>query len=126
MPNVVDIVNEYWRLMGTNEFQSVGAVLAPEFTLEWPQSGEVIRGSENFSRINSEYPAHGPWSFAIDRLVYSESEAVTDVTVTDSVVVARAVSFFYVNDGKIHRIVEYWPDPFPAPANRSHFVEMSV
>lgn len=38
------IVGEFWRLMGTNDFYAVSAVLAPEFTLDWPQSGERIRG----------------------------------------------------------------------------------
>ena len=42
---------------------------------------------------------------------------------TDGVLVARAVSFFIVAHGKITRMVEYWPEPFPAPAKRAHLVE---
>ena len=123
MSNTIEIVTEYWRLMGTNDFNSVGAILAPEFTLEWPQSRELILGSDNFVRINAEYPAHGRWVFSINRLVGGMSEAVSDVTVTDGVLVARAVSFFTVAHGKITRMVEYWPEPFPPPANRAHLVE---
>ena len=42
----VEVVREVWRLMASNDFGSVAAVLAPEFVLEWPQSGERIRGAE--------------------------------------------------------------------------------
>jgi hypothetical protein len=33
----VDVVRHFWRLMATNDFQSVGAVLAPDYLLEWLQ-----------------------------------------------------------------------------------------
>jgi hypothetical protein len=91
--------------------------------LEWPQSGERIRGAANFARMNQEYPAHGAWRFAINRLVGSDGEAVTDVSVTDGVQVARAISFFTIKSGKITRLVEFWPEPYPAPAGRAHLVE---
>jgi ketosteroid isomerase-like protein len=109
--------------MATNDFHAVAAVLAPEFVLEWPQSRERIRGAARFARMNAEYPAHGPWSFTIHRLVGGESEAVSDVTVTDGVQTARAISFFEVRAGQITRLVEYWPEPYEAPAHRAHLVE---
>lgn len=118
-----EIVREFWRLMATNDFHAVAAVLAPDFVLEWPQSGERIRGAERFARLNAEYPAHGPWRFSINRLVGGESEAVSDVNVTDGMQEARAISFFTVDQGKISRIVEFWPDPFAPRANRAHLVE---
>jgi hypothetical protein len=109
--------------MATNDFQSVASVLAPEFVLEWPQSNERIRGAERFARMNREYPAHGPWQFTINRLIGGDSEAVSDVTVTDGVQLARAISFFTVAAGKITRLVEFWPEPYAAPGNRAHLVE---
>jgi len=35
----------------------------------------------------------------------------------------RAISFFAVRDGTIVKIVEFWPEPFAAAANRRHLVE---
>ena len=64
----VDVAREFWRLMASNNFQSVSAVLAPEFVLDWPQSNERIRGAARFAEMNEIYPAHGPWSFTIHRL----------------------------------------------------------
>ena len=122
-PTALEITREFWRLMATNDFSLVATVLAPEFTLEWPQSKERIRGAEAFARMNSEYPANGPWKFTINRLVGSEAEAVSDVTVTDGVQIARAISFFSITQGKVTNVVEFWPEPYAAPTNRAHLVE---
>jgi hypothetical protein len=73
--------------------------------------------------MNEEYPAHGSWKFAVHRVIGGESEAVSDVTVTDGVQTARAITFFSVAKGKITRIVEFWPEPHAAPENRAHLVE---
>lgn len=67
-----EIIQEFWRLMATNDFASVGALLGPDFVLEWPQSGERIRT---------------------------------------------------LDQGKVARLVEYWPEPYDPPANRAHLVE---
>jgi ketosteroid isomerase-like protein len=122
-PTAAEVAREFWRLMATNDFRSVAAVLAQEFVLDWPQSKERIRGAERFARMNQEYPAHGPWRFTVHRLVGGEAEAVTDVTVTDGVQTARAITFFTVAHGKITKIVEFWPQPYAAHADRAHLVE---
>lgn len=122
----VSVVREFWRLMATNDFPSVAAVLAPNFVLEWPQSNERIRGADRFAQMNAEYPAYGKWTFTIHRIVGNEAEAVSDVGVTDGRQSARAISFFSISAGKISRIVEYWPEPFIPATNREHLVEKIV
>jgi len=99
-PETLKVVQEFWRLMATNDFHSVAAVLSTDFVLEWPQTNERIRGAERFARMNQEYPAQGVWSFAVNRIVGGDNEAVSDVTVTDGVQVGRAISFFTIEEGK--------------------------
>jgi ketosteroid isomerase-like protein len=117
------IVREFWRLMATNDFHSVKAVLAQEFVAEWPQSKERIRGGENFARMNAEYPASGRWQFTINRLVASGGSVVTQVSVSDGTQFADPISFFTVAAGKVTHLMEYWPEPFVAAENRRHLVE---
>ncbi len=119
----IDVVREFWRLMASNDFHATAAVLAPEFVLEWPQSGERIHGPRHFAQMNQDYPAHGPWRFTIHRLFGSATEVVSDVAVTDGVQAGRALSLFTVDGGRIVRLVEFWPEPFEAPAWRAHLVE---
>ena len=49
--------------------------------------------------------------------------ATSDVSVTDGVATGRALSFFTIDSGRISRIVEFWPEPFPASPDRAHLVE---
>jgi len=117
------IVGKYWVLMNSNDFRSVGAMLSDDFVLEWPLSNERIRGRDNFASMNQEYPAHGRWQFTINQMIGDATQAVTDVSVTDGVQKARVISFFTIEEGRISRVVEFWPAKYEAPPNRKHLVE---
>jgi ketosteroid isomerase-like protein len=121
----IELVEEFWQLMATNDFRSVGSLLSDDFVLDWPQSGERIRGRDNYAAMNEQYPAQGRWRFTVNRIVGDDNAAVTDVSVTDGVQQARAISFFTLRDGKIVKMVEYWPDDFAVPENRKHLVDQS-
>ncbi len=123
MNTAENIVREFWLLMATNDFASVKQVLAEKFVLEWPQTNELIRGPENFARMNSEYPAQGSWNFNIKQLVASSTDVVTHVAVTDGTQAVEAISFFQVAGDKVIRLVEYWPESYAPPTNRSHLTE---
>jgi len=122
--NAVSLAEEFWKLMMTNDFRSVGSILSDDFVLEWPQSNERIRGRHNYATMNEEYPARGRWQFTVHRIVGNQSEAVSDVSVTDGVEHARAITFFSIREEKIAKMIEFWPDPFPARDNRKHLVEL--
>ncbi len=119
----VDLVAAFWKRMHSNEFRSVGELLSDDFVLDWPQSQERIRGRDNFAAMNEEYPARGRWQFTVNTIVGNDDEAVSDVSVTDGVRSDRVISFFAVDGGKIIKIVEFWPEAYPAPENRRHLVE---
>ncbi|MGZ8844122.1 MAG: nuclear transport factor 2 family protein [Pyrinomonadaceae bacterium] len=119
----VSLVEQFWEAMKTNDFRSIGSLLSDDFVLDWPQSNERIRGRDNFAAMNEEYPAHGRWEFTVNRIIGNDSAAVSDVSVTDGVQRARAISFFSVQDEKIVKLVEFWPEPFPARDDRKHLVE---
>jgi len=121
--DAIRIVHAFWHAMSSNDFDSVGAVLSDDYVLEWPQSNERIRGRGNFAAMNKEYPTHGHWRFCINNVVGDALEVVTDVSITDGVQVARAISFFTITGDKISKMVEFWADDYPAPANRRHLVE---
>jgi ribonuclease HI/ketosteroid isomerase-like protein len=120
------LVARYWARMQANDFAAAAECMSPDAVVEWPQSGERIRGRANFVAVNANYPAAGRWVFGVERIVASGDEVVTDVTVTDGVLRARAITFSTVRDGQIVRQVEYWPEPFSAPAWRAGWVEPDV
>lgn len=118
-----EIVARYWELMNTNDWQAVGQLLHDDFVLEWPQSGERIRGRENFAAVNVNYPEPGPWRFDVRRLVADDGGAASDVAVSAPTVIAGVVSFFELRDGRVWRMTEFWPDPFEAATWREQWVE---
>ncbi len=117
------LAEAFWRLMNTNDWRAVGSLLHDDFTLDWPQSGERIRGRSNVAEVNANYPAAGPWTFTIERLVADEREAASDVAVTTPQLTATVISFFEVREGRIWRMREYWPDSFAAASWRAQWVE---
>ena len=117
------VVERFWVAMQTNDFKAAGEFLHDDYMLEWPQSGERIRGRENFVAINANYPAHGRWEFKIQRILAEGDQVVSDVGVTDGTIVGRAITFSTIRDGKIIDQIEFWPDPFEPPAWRREWVE---
>jgi ketosteroid isomerase-like protein len=121
--NNKQILETFWAMMATNDFHAAAQLLHEEYTLEWPQSGETIRGREHFALINTHYPAEGMWQFKINAIVVENNVVVTDVSVTDGRRHDRAVTFSTIRDGKIWKQVEFWPERFEAPAWRAGWVE---
>src|SRR5215207_10816070 len=99
--NNKQIVENFWLTMATNDFHAAAALLHDDYLLEWPQSGERIRGRANFVAINANYPAHGRWEFTIHSIVAEGDTVVSDVEVTDGVIVGRVITFSRVREGKI-------------------------
>jgi limonene-1,2-epoxide hydrolase len=117
------IVAAFWAAMQTDDFRAAARLLAESYVLEWPQSGERIRGRSNFIAVNEHYPAAGRWQFTLERLIAEGNEVASEVSVTDGVTTGRAITFSTVGDGTIVQQVEYWPDPFEAAAWRAAWVE---
>ena len=119
----VQVITRFWGLMQENDFRGASEFLHEDYVLEWPQSGERIRGRANFVAVNQQYPAAGRWNFTVHRLVADLDEVVTDVSVTDGTVKARAITFSTIREGRIWRQTEYWPDPFEPAGWRAQWVE---
>ena len=114
--NSKQVIERFWGTMQTNDFKAAGELLHEDFVLDWPQSGERIRGRENFVSINQNYPAHGRWEFTVHRIIAEGDQVASDVDVTDGAIRGRVITFSTIRDGKIWRQTEFWPDPFePAP-----------
>lgn len=125
-PNTHDseaLVRAFWEAMGAFDFRGAAALLTDDYVCEWPQSGERIRGPENFYQINAAYP--GEWAARIGRILVDGAQAASEVMLRNGKgVEQRVVSFYRLRDGQIASEIDYWPDPFPAAAWRAPWVEM--
>ncbi|MBL8051346.1 MAG: nuclear transport factor 2 family protein [Anaerolineales bacterium] len=121
--NNKQIIENFWATMATNDFYAVAQLLHDEYVLEWHQSGERIRGRDNFAAINTYYPTEGKWTFQINHIIAEDDLVVSDVNVSDGKVHDRVITFSTIRDGKIWKQIEFWPEPFEAPEWRAKWVE---
>lgn len=121
--NNKQIIENFWSTMATNDFYAVAQLLHDEYILEWPQSGERIRGRDNFAAINTYYPTEGKWTFHINHILAEGDLVVSDVNVSDGKVHDRVITFSTIRDGKIWKQIEFWPQTFEAPEWRAKWVE---
>ncbi|HGS4620955.1 TPA: nuclear transport factor 2 family protein [Vibrio cholerae] len=122
--NSKDVVLSFWNAMKTNDFAKASEWLSLDFEGFWPQSGELILGRENFVAINAHYPANGHWLFDIHSVVCEGDSVVTDVSITDGVQKARAITFHTVENGLIIKQKEFWHDEMPPQEWRAQWVEI--
>jgi len=105
----VEVVRAFWAAIEARDWAGVGDLLAEDAVIDWPASGERIRGRANGVAVNREYPEG--WSIRVLRLVAQAAEVVSEVEVPQAGVgTFRAASFWTVADGRITAGREYWTE----------------
>jgi ketosteroid isomerase-like protein len=117
----VDLVRQFWERLEARDFHAAGDLMHEDFLLEWPQSGERIRGRENFLEVQRNYP--GEWHIRLTRVLVDGEHLVSEVRVDFPDRTATGITFFELRNGRISRAVEYWPDPFEPAEWRKAWVE---
>lgn len=122
--NAADLVRRFWELFDAEEWATAGELLADDVIVEWPHSGELIRGRDNVLALNAEYP--GSSRIRVLQLVEGVDGAVaSEIEVTNGADVFWAASFFTIGGGVIRHVREHWVDAptAPPPARRSRYTE---
>jgi catechol 2,3-dioxygenase-like lactoylglutathione lyase family enzyme/limonene-1,2-epoxide hydrolase len=119
-----DVVTSFWDAMRDNDWQRAAGHLAEDCPVDWPCSGERIRGRANFAAVQARYPTRtGRWTFDVRRLVADDGTAVSEVAVSDGEQSAVVVAFSEVDGGLITHQVEYWPNPYAPMPGRQDLTE---
>jgi ketosteroid isomerase-like protein len=103
------------------DFSVMDEVFADDAVLEYPQSGERVRGRANIRAVEESYPA-------LPKVTIRRKVVVGDLGVVESDLDYQGkpyqeVSIFDFQDGKIVRLTQYFPEPFEAPESRARWVE---
>jgi hypothetical protein len=112
-----------WERMEARDWEGVAAQLHPDVVVDWPNTGERMRGRDNYLAVQRAYPEG--WHIEVLRIVDAGDVVVSEVRVVQDDQRFFAASFFDVSDRKIVRGVEYWSDgePSPAPEWRAQWME---
>lgn len=139
-----EVVERYARASAGNDLAALERLRHPDWTVDWPQSGERVHGNESFAEIVRLYPGGRP-STEVSRIIGSEDRWVVSPGNTVVKVVGsgdvwwgewrmtypdgqvyHVVDLIELRDGLVRRETVYWAPPFEAPAWRSPFVERAA
>jgi len=108
--------------INARDLAALDRVFAQDVLMEWPQSGERIRGNANRREIYSRFPSL-PKVTPRQLTGSGDSwalEAALDYGDGDPFL---AVFLFQLRDGLIAKETAYWSKPFPAPDWRAPWIE---
>lgn len=115
------LMDRQFAMMRAGDFAGAHGWYDEAVVVEWPQSGERIRGRENLLALREAYPVGV--EFEAPRVTASQDLGVGEYIVRYDRGPVRAVVIVEFGDGKVVRETHYFAEPFGAPAWRSAWVE---
>jgi hypothetical protein len=89
--------------------------------IEWPQSGEVIRGKQNIAELRAAYPT--PPTATLRRIIGAGDLWAAEMIFDYDGARYYTVLIHEYRDGRVVRETCYYAAPFEAPAWRAQWVE---
>ena len=119
---MVDLIASHFAVAGNDEV-AAGEIFADDAIIEWPQSGERIRGKQQIIALHEAAPF--AVSITVRRTIGSGDLWVTEATIRyDGARPTKAVFIMEFRDGKVVRETDYFGEPFIPPDYRSAWVEL--
>jgi hypothetical protein len=116
-----EALNRHWAASDANKFEVEHDMYREDALLEYPQSGERIRGRHNIQASRLVQPEAK--RFAVRRIVGNGNLWVTEFILAYDGRPSYSVSIMEFLDGKIARETQYFGDPFEPGPSRAHLVE---
>jgi hypothetical protein len=116
-----EALNRHWAASDANDFDVEHDIYREDALLEYPQSGERIRGRRNIQASRVAQPSSK--RFTVSRIVGSGGLWVTEFILAYDGRPSYSVSVMEFLDGKVARETQYFGDPFEPGPSRAQFVE---
>jgi len=116
-----EALDRHWAASDRNDFDVEHDIYREDAVLEYPQSGERIRGRRNIQASRMVQP--NAKRFKVRRIVGSGQLWVTEFILSYDGQPSYSVSIMELLDGKVSREIQYFGDPFEAGPSRAHLVE---
>src|ERR1700678_1989039 len=114
-------LDAHWAASDANDFDVEHEIYREDATLEYPQSGERIRGRRNIQASRAAQP--NSKRFKVRRIVGAGNLWVTEFILTYDDRPSYTVSIMEFQDGKVARETQYFADPFEPGPSRAQWVE---
>jgi hypothetical protein len=116
-------LDRHWEASDAGDFNVEHEIYREDAVLDYPQSGERIRGRYNIQQ--SRYVQPNKKRFTVRRIVGTGDLWVTEFTLTYDDVPSYTVSIMEFRDGLVAHETQYFAAPFDPAPSRAHLVEQS-
>ena len=114
-------LQRHWDASDANDFNVEHEIYREDAVLDYPQSGERIRGRHNIQE--SRFVQPNKKRFTVQRIIGSGDLWVTEFILKYDDKPSYTVSIMEFTGVKVARETQYFADPFAAPAWRAQLVE---
>jgi hypothetical protein len=119
--NIRAALDRHWAASDANDFETEHDIYRDDAVLEYPQSGERIRGRRNIQA--SRFAQPNKKRFNVQRIIGAGGLWVTELVLTYDSAPTYTVSVMEFQDGKVARETQYFGDPFEPGPSRAQWVE---
>jgi len=116
-------LDHHWAASDANDFEAEHQIYREDAVLEYPQSGERIRGRQNIQLSRAAQPNRK--RFIVRRIIGAGDLWVTEYVLTYDGQPSYTVSIMEFSDGKVARETQFFGDPFEPGASRARWVELT-
>jgi SnoaL-like domain len=114
-------LQRHWDASDASDFEVEHDIYHEDAVLEYPQSGERIRGRRNIQQSRTVQP--NKKRFTVRRMIGSGDLWVTEFILTYDGIPSYTVSIMEFRQGKVARETQYFADRFDPAPSRAHLVE---
>ncbi len=115
------LLDRHWAASDTNDFETEHEIYREDAILDYPQSGERIRGRKHIQASRAAQPNQK--RFTVRRITGSGNVWVTEYILTYDGRPSHTVSLMEFVDGQVAHETQYFADPFAPGPSRAQWVE---
>ncbi len=114
-------LQRHWNASDAGDFEVEHEIYREDAVLDYPQSGERLRGRRNIQE--SRFVQPNKKRFEVRRIVGSGDLWVTEFVLSYDGVPSYTVSIMEFREGQVARETQYFAGPFDPAPSRAHLVE---
>lgn len=114
-------LQRHWAASDANDFAAEHAIYADHAVLEYPQSGERIRGPHNIQASRMAQPNRK--QFNVRRVLGAGDSWISELILTYDEQPVFVVSIMEFEGGMVVRETQYFGEPFEPGPSRAQWVE---
>jgi SnoaL-like domain len=115
-------LQRHWDASDANDFETEHEIYRDDAVLNYPQSGERIRGRANIQQSRHVQP--NKKRFSVRRIIGSGDLWVSEFILSYDGIPSYAVSIMELREGLVASETQYFADRFGPGPSRSHLVEL--